>query len=170
MAAQFSPFQLFGMKPAFEIDETRLEAAYQAAMMKVHPDRFADRSAAERRVAEQWSARINEAHETLKNPVQRASWLCESAGFPIGAETNTAMPMDFLMKQMQWREALEAAEGNPEAITAIRQSTEAEKADIIAGLARNIDEEKNWAGAVDLTRRLMFVNRFLEEVERVEKK
>ena len=170
MAAQISPFQLFGMKPAFVIDEKRLDAAYQAAMMKVHPDRFADRSAAERRVAEQWSARINEAHDTLKNPVLRASWLCETAGFPIGAETNTAMPMDFLMKQMQWREALEAAEGDSATVAEIRQSTEAEKSDIIAGLAHAIDEEKNWACAVDLTRRLMFVNRFLQEVERVEKK
>ena len=170
MAAQFSPFQLFGMKPGFVIDEKRLESAYQAAMMKVHPDRFADRSAAERRVAEQWSARINEAHDTLKNAVLRASWLCEDAGHPIGAETNTAMPMDFLMKQMQWREALEAAQGDAQAVADIRRSTEAEKADIAAGMARAIDEEKNWAVAVDLTRRLMFVNRFLEEVERVEKK
>lgn len=170
MAAQFSPFQLFGMKPAFVIDEKRLEAAYQAAMMKVHPDRFADRSAAERRVAEQWSARINEAHDTLKNAVLRASWLCEAAGQPIGAETNTAMPMDFLMKQMQWREALEAAEGDAGAVARIRETTEGEKAEITAGMARAIDEEKNWAVAVDLTRRLMFVNRFLEEVERIEKK
>ena len=67
--AQMSPFQLFGMKPAFMIDEAKLEAAYQAAMMKVHPDRFADRPAAERRVAEQWSTRINEAFKLLKNPV-----------------------------------------------------------------------------------------------------
>ena len=50
--AQMSPFQLFGMKPAFMIDEAKLEAAYQAAMMKVHPDRFADRPPAERRVSD----------------------------------------------------------------------------------------------------------------------
>ena len=170
MAAQFSPFQLFGMTPQFDIDENHLEKAYQAAMLKVHPDRFADRSAVERRVAEQWSARINEAHNTLKNPVLRAGWLCETAGFPIRAETNTAMPMDFLLKQMQWREALEEAEGNPESIALIRQRTESEKAEILANIATLIDQDKNWTRAVDLTRQLMFVNRFLDEVERVQKK
>ncbi len=217
MAAQFSPFQLFGMTPQFDIDENHLEKAYQAAMLKVHPDRFADRSAVERRVAEQWSARINEAHNTLKNPVLRAGWLCETAGFPIRAETNTAMPMDFLLKQMQWRrineahntlknpvlragwlcetagfpiraetntampmdfllkqmqwrEALEEAEGNPESIASIRQRTESEKAEILANIATLIDQDKNWTRAVDLTRQLMFVNRFLDEVERVQKK
>ena len=107
--AQMSPFQLFGMKPAFMIDEAKLEAAYQAAMMKVHPDRFADRPAAERRVAEQWSTRINEAFKLLKSPVKRAAWLCENAGRPIEAETNTRMPADFLMTQIMWREALESA-------------------------------------------------------------
>ena len=98
--AQMSPFQLFGMKPAFMIDEAKLEAAYQAAMMKVHPDRFADRPAAERRVAEQWSTRINEAFKLLKSPMKRAAWLCENAGRPIEAETNTRMPADFLMTQI----------------------------------------------------------------------
>ena len=116
--AQMSPFQLFGMKPAFMIDEAKLEAAYQAAMMKVHPDRFADRPAAERRVAEQWSTRINEAFKLLKNPVKRAAWLCENAGRPIEAETNTRMPADFLMTQIMWREALES--GDAGAADAVR--------------------------------------------------
>ncbi|EJX04697.1 Co-chaperone Hsc20 [gut metagenome] len=170
MAAQFSPYQLFGLAPTFAIDENHLEKAYQTAMLKVHPDRFADRSAAERRVAEQWSARINEAHDILKNPVRRAAWLCEAAGFPIRAETDTKMPMDFLLKQMQWREALEAAEGQVEAVNAIRATTEHDKAEILAKITTLIDQDKNWTRAVDLTRQLMFVNRFLEEVERVQKK
>ena len=150
--AQMSPFQLFGMKPAFMIDEAKLEAAYQAAMMKVHPDRFADRPAAERRVAEQWSTRINEAFKLLKNPVKRAAWLCENAGRPIEAETNTRMPADFLMTQIMWREALE--------------SGDAGAADVVRGLAEAIDEKADWAAAVDLTRRLMFIDRFLEEAAR----
>ena len=154
--AQMSPFQLFGMKPAFMIDEAKLEAAYQAAMMKVHPDRFADRPAAERRVAEQWSTRINEAFKLLKNPVKRAAWLCENAGRPIEAETNTRMPADFLMTQIMWREALES--GDAGAADAVRAEAR--------GLAEAIDEKADWAAAVDLTRRLMFIDRFLEEAAR----
>ena len=60
--AQMTPFELFGLKPAFKVDLEALHAAHERAILQVHPDRFADRPAAERRVAEQWASRINEAY------------------------------------------------------------------------------------------------------------
>ena len=57
--AQMTPFELFGLKPAFKVDLEALHAAHERAILQVHPDRFADRPAAERRVAEQWASRIN---------------------------------------------------------------------------------------------------------------
>ena len=167
--AQFSPYQLFGLKPTYSVDLKRLESAYQAAMLKVHPDRFADRSAAERRVAEQWSTRINEAYQLLKNPVKRAAWLCEAAGHPLESETNTRMPADFLMTQIEWREALESADGNKDKIAALRTETETVWRETEERLTRALDGSADWAQAVDLTRRLMFIGRFLEEVARAEK-
>ena len=92
--AQLTPFELFGLPAAFKVDGEALRAAHERAILQVHPDRFAGRPAAERRVAEQWASRINEAYATLKDPVKRAVWLCEAAGRPVGAETNTRMPMD----------------------------------------------------------------------------
>ena len=125
---------------------------------------FADRPAAERRVAEQWSTRINEAFKLLKNPVKRAAWLCENAGRPIEAETNTRMPADFLMTQIMWREALES--GDAGAADAVRAEAGGVRVDVVRGLAEAIDEKADWAAAVDLTRRLMFIDRFLEEAAR----
>lgn len=75
--AQMTPFELFGLKPAFKVDLEALHAAHERAILQVHPDRFADRPAAERRVAEQWASRINEAYAVLKDPVKRAVWLCK---------------------------------------------------------------------------------------------
>ena len=140
--AQMTPFELFGLKPAFKVDLEALHAAHERAILQVHPDRFADRPAAERRVAEQWASRINEAYAVLKDPVMRAVWLCEAAGRSVGAETNTRMPMDFLMQQMAWRGA---------AVT------------VLEALSIAIDETHDWVKAVDLTRRLMFIERFLEQ-------
>ena len=146
--AQMTPFELFGLKPAFKVDLEALHAAHERAILQVHPDRFADRPAAERRVAEQWASRINEAYAVLKDPVKRAVWLCEAAGRSVGAETNTRMPMDFLMQQMAWREAMDDACGDDEKNEALSSA---------------IDETHDWDKAVDLTRRLMFIERFLEQ-------
>lgn len=167
--AQLSPFALFGLKPSFAIDENKLESAYQAAMLKVHPDRFAGRPAAERRVAEQWSARINEDYQLLKNNVRRAAWLCENAGHPIEAETNTAMPAGFLMTQMAWREALEAAGSDEAKIAAVRERAQNEADTTVAELTAAIDGTKDWDRAVTLTRSLMFIERFLEEARKAAK-
>ena len=75
----------------------------------MHPDRFASAGDAERRASMQWTTRVNEAYRTLRSPVQRARYLLELEGVDVAFETNTAMPPDFLMRQMELREALEAA-------------------------------------------------------------
>ena len=107
---RMSPYELFGLPETYALDETLLAERHRAAMQKVHPDRFADRSAAERRVAEQWSAVINEAFETLKSPVKRAVWLAKKRGAEVETEGQVRMPADFLMKQLDWRERLEEAD------------------------------------------------------------
>ena len=93
---RMSPYELFGLPETYVLDETLLAERHLAAMQKVHPDRFADRSAAERRVAEQWSAVINEAFETLKSPVKRAVWLAKKRGAEVETEGQVRMPADFL--------------------------------------------------------------------------
>jgi molecular chaperone HscB len=57
----------------------------------------------------QWSVRINEAYQRLRDPLKRAAYLCELGGAAVNAENNTAMPAAFLMQQMEWREELEDA-------------------------------------------------------------
>lgn len=160
--AQMTPFELFGLKPAFKVDLEALHAAHERAILQVHPDRFADRPAAERRVAEQWASRINEAYAVLKDPVKRAVWLCEAAGRSVGAETNTRMPMDFLMQQMAWREAMDDACGDDEK-NAVRDEARGAADKVLEALSSAIDETHDWDKAVDLTRRLMFIERFLEQ-------
>src|ERR1043166_6108517 len=104
-----SHFDLFGLQPAFAVDEVRLERAYREIQSRVHPDRFAHAGDAERRASLQWTTRVNEAYRALKNPVQRASHLLELHGVDVAFETNTAMPAEFLMQQMELRERLEEA-------------------------------------------------------------
>src|ERR671923_2070275 len=106
-----SHFELFGLPARFVVDGEALERSYREIQSRVHPDRFAHAGDAERRASLQWTTRVNEAYRALKNPVQRASHLLELQGVDVGFETNTAMPPDFLMEQMELREALEEATG-----------------------------------------------------------
>ncbi len=100
-------FSLLGLPVRFAIDPQALEDAWRAVQGAVHPDRFAGGTDTQRRLALQYSTRINEAHDTLRDPLRRAAYLCELHGVSIDAESNTAMPADFLIQQMEWREALD---------------------------------------------------------------
>jgi len=53
-------FELFGLPAHFRFDPARLDSAYRALQSEVHPDRFATADDAERRMALQSSARVNE--------------------------------------------------------------------------------------------------------------
>src|SRR5947208_14405041 len=104
-----SHFELFGLAPVFGLDKEVLEKAYRDIQSQVHPDRFAHAGDAERRASLQWTTRVNEAFQVLKNPVKRARHLLELQGVDVAFETNTAMPPEFLMQQMELREKLEEA-------------------------------------------------------------
>lgn len=158
-----SSFELFGLQPGFALDAEALEAAYREIQSRVHPDRFAHAGDAERRASLQWTTRVNEAYRTLKNPVSRASHLLALHGVDVAFETNTAMPADFLMEQMELREALEDATTakDASALDALQRRIDADKRELEAKLGERIDGKKDYAGAAELVREL----RFLEKVE-----
>lgn len=158
-------FALFGLQPRFALDQASLEQAYRRVQAQVHPDRFAAAGAAERRVAMQWAARANEAFRTLRSPLARAAYLCERHGQPIEAESNTAMPAEFLMQQMQWREELdEARGGDHEAARALAREVEVRRDEVLARVASALDERHDYEDAAAGVRELHFIDRFREEL------
>ena len=105
ISLQANDFELFDVPVQYAQDRAQLDARWKALQREAHPDRFAADGAAAQRVAMQWSVRINEAYQRLKDPLKRAAYLCELQGAPVQAENNTAMPPAFLMQQMEWRES-----------------------------------------------------------------
>jgi len=157
-------FELFAVPASFAQDRVALDARWKELQREAHPDRFAAQGAAAQRVAMQWSVRINEAYQRLKDPIKRASYLCALNGHPIDAEKNTAMPSDFLMQQMEWREELDEARDAP-AFGKLRAEVEAGRARALSSLDRLIDEKSDYAGAARQVRALMFIERFAEDIE-----
>ena len=102
-------FELLGLRPGFRVDADALERAYRDLQRSVHPDRFASASDAQKRLALQASARANEAYRTLRDPVARAEYVLSLRGIDATAETDTRLPVAFLTRQLERREAAEEA-------------------------------------------------------------
>lgn len=102
-------FELFGLEPSFSINAKALDMAYRALQSRVHPDRFVATDDKQKRLALQWATRVNEAYQTLRNPLERAVYLLRLRGVEARAELNTQMAPDFLMQQIAWREKIEEA-------------------------------------------------------------
>jgi molecular chaperone HscB len=159
-----SHFELFGLTPAFAIEGEALERSYREIQSKVHPDRFAHAGDAERRASLQWTTRVNEAYRTLKDPVQRAKHLLELHGVDVAFETNTAMPPEFLMQQMELRESLEEAK-TPASLDEMRKRLRQNKSELQKQIAEALDTRKDYAGAAGLVRKLQFLDRLDEEID-----
>jgi molecular chaperone HscB len=157
-------FELFGLAPAFSIDRDALEKAYREIQSRVHPDRFAHAGDAERRASLQWTTRVNEAFEALKNPVERASHLLALHGVDVAFETNTAMPPEFLMQQMELREALEQAK-DAAALDALREDISSERRELERQIGEAIDVKKDYPVAAGLVRKLQFLEKLDAEID-----
>jgi molecular chaperone HscB len=157
-------FELFDTEPRFRQDRAALDARWLALQTEVHPDRFAAQGAAAQRIAVQWSVRVNEAYQRLKDPVRRAAYLCELNGAGIDAQNNTAMPAEFLMQQMAWREALDEAKTVDDVETLVQQVTDHRRT-ALQRLEATLDHDRDYAAAAQQVRALMFVERFAQDID-----
>ena len=158
-------FELFGVPRRFHQDRAALDTKWRALQSEVHPDRFASEGAAAQRIAMQWAVRVNEAYQRLKDPLRRAAYLCELSGAPVDAESNTAMPVEFLGQQMEWREALDEAQSLDE-VEALSGEVEAHRRAAFDTLQTTLDEQGDAAAAASQVRALMFVERFAHDIDR----
>jgi molecular chaperone HscB len=164
MNLQSNDFELFNLPAQFAQDRAVLDARWKDLQRQAHPDKFAAQGGAAQRLAMQWSVRINEAYQRLKDPLKRAMYLCELHGAPIQAESNTAMPPDFLVQQMQWREALDDAV-DLAALEEIAAEAASSKRDKLSKIEQGLDADRDFAAAAQQVRSLMFIERFGREVD-----
>ena len=165
MNLQSDDFELFGVPRRFAQERSALDARWKELQREAHPDRHAASGGAAQRQAMQWSVRINEAYQRIKDPMRRAAYLCELHGAPIRAEDNTAMPADFLMQQMEWREALEEADSLVE-VEALEAQVQQARRVALERCGDLIDQQQDFAGAARQVRALMFIARFAIDIER----
>jgi molecular chaperone HscB len=159
-------FALFGLPPRYRFDPEQLERAYRALQREIHPDRHAAGNEAQRRLALQSSARVNEAYRALKDPVARAQYLLSLRGIDALAETNTTLPADFLERELERREAVADAQaaGDAPRLNDLLGAVRADGAGLESTLAEELDRE-SWDAARDSVRELKFLAKVADDIE-----
>jgi molecular chaperone HscB len=172
MNLQSNDFELFGVPVRFAQDRAALDTRWKDLQREAHPDKFAAQGAAAQRVAMQWSVRINEAYQRLKDPLKRAAYLCELHGAPVNAENNTAMPGSFLMQQMEWREALDdtpSGAAGAGTLQSLLQEVTTAHAVVLSAVEALIDTSSSaspdFPAAAQQVRALMFIQRFQRDLD-----
>jgi molecular chaperone HscB len=163
---QTNYFQLFALPERFNIDIQSLEVNYRKIQSASHPDRFVSASTAEKLHSMQLATTANEGYNTLKKPATRAKYLLEQHGINAISDTNTAMPADFLVQQMEWRENLEDAKAAKDlpALEELVGQLQAEAKSMQAELADLLDMKKNYITATEATRKLIFIDKVCADV------
>ncbi|MDK2124648.1 Fe-S protein assembly co-chaperone HscB [Parachitinimonas caeni] len=159
-------FSLFGLPVQFRQDVVDIEAVYRTLQAQYHPDRAVTGSDSDKRFALQAATHINDAFHTLKSPLARARYLLKLQGFDTQEETNTSMPADFLMQQMEWREAIAEAKQTHdldelEALATQLRSESRSLTTLIAGL---IDDKQDFNRAGLVVRKLRFIEKLEQEI------
>lgn len=157
-------FALFGLPRRYALDNAELDRFYREVQARVHPDRHAHLGDADRRLAMQWATRINEAYQTLRQPLSRARYLLSLAGVEV--EQERRMSAEFLMQQMEWREAVAEARAAlaVDELEALHARLKKEMAGQYLKLAAQF-EEPDVSQAADLLRQLMFQEKLLADID-----
>jgi molecular chaperone HscB len=160
-------FALFGLPRRYAVDRDALDNQFRDLQARVHPDKHAHLGETERRLAMQWATQVNEAYQTLRDPLKRARYLLHLAGHDPKIETNTAMPAAFLMEQMELREAVaESAEiGDADNLEALHRRLRKEMAAQHDRLRETLDDKQDYGSAAEIVRQLMFQEKLLHDID-----
>lgn len=161
-------FQFFSLPQQFDLELKTLESNYRKIQSESHPDRFITATSAEKLASMQMATLANEAYQTLKNPANRAKYLLELHGITAINDNNTAMPMQFLMQQMEWREAIEDARAAKDIATLedLFHEMQAESKSLQAHLTQLLDEKKDYTTATETTRKLIFIDKVCADIQK----
>ncbi|WP_336997602.1 co-chaperone HscB [Leclercia sp. M50] len=164
-------FTLFGLPAGYEIDTQALAARFQDLQRQYHPDKFASGTQAEQLAAVQHSATINQAWQTLRNPLSRAEYLLSRHGFDLSSEQHTVRDTAFLMEQLELREELDEIEqAKDEArlerfIKRVKGMFDTRHQQMV-----NQMNNETWDVAADSVRKLRFLDKLRSSAEQLEEK
>jgi len=159
-------FEIFSLDVSTNPDLTKLNDSNRELQRLVHPDKFANADESEKRKAMQKTSLINQAFNTLKDPVQRLQYMLSLKGVDMNAETDTTMDGGFLMDQMELREKISdvRSQSDPlDELDSIAKELKKTSADLIAEFDKNFQTDV-LDKSREVVRKLQFINKAQKEV------
>ena len=157
-------FTLLQLPEAFVIDLEKLNQNYQSIQKEIHPDRFASFDDEAKLESIKKTAQLNDAYQTLKSPIRRAEYLLQLHGVNIHDEKYSAVPQDFLMQQMEWREELETHKQNKLALEKLAADIQKNKNEMMNQLPSFFDHKDHLNDAIQITRELNFIEKIEQHI------
>lgn len=163
-------FELFGLPPEFDLDRAGLHAAQQQLQARFHPDRYVNASERDRRISVQMAAHINQAYETLRDPVKRSRYLLEVNGADLPDESATTSDAEFLMEQIALRESIEACRKNENPLQECSriEATLARRADELAQDFVDCFSRADFDAAAVASRKMQFIQRIQQQLSELQ--
>lgn len=166
-------FELFELPVSCQVDQQRLSSQYRALQRAVHPDRFSGDDDRQQRLSIQYASHVNEAFNTLKQPLSRAIYLLKLSGRDVDMERNTIMDPVFLMEQMELRESVADIKSSKNPEQEVEQLAGQVDADIhrylqkfegfwVSGTEQDLDQ------AETVVRKMQFMVKLAAELEQLE--
>ena len=163
-------FELFGLNPVFDIDRARLQAEQQRLQATYHPDRYVNADDRDKRVSVQVASWVNQAYETLQDPVKRSRYLLEISGATIPDDSSTTSDTEFLMEQIELREEVEACRHGEDPLRKCGQieTRLAQRADQLAAEFVTRFEARDLDAALLSSRKMQFIKRIQQQLSELQ--
>ncbi len=159
-------FAIFNLPPTFALDQKALPAHFRDLQFEIHPDRFVTASDTEKRVAIEKATELNDAYQTLRDPVRRAMYLLWLKNVNGMDEKDTSMPHAFLVEQIEWRESIADAKLKEDTDRLDQMNTELQS--VLMSLGDTFSaayEGDHLPAATTLARKMRFTQKLIEEVD-----
>jgi len=163
-------FELFGLNPGFELDSQRLQAEQQRLQASYHPDRYIGADERDKRLSTQVASWVNQAYETLLDPVKRSRYLLEINGATIPDDSSTTSDTEFLMEQIELREEVESCRHGDDPLQQCEQiETRLEqRADQLATEFVSHFEAGELDTAMSSSRKMQFIQRIQQQLSELQ--
>lgn len=157
-------FSRLGLPVTYDLKPDQLDHQYFGFQRRMHPDRFAAKSPREKALSQAQATALNDAYETLCDPIKRAIYLLDHMGHGDGADAaHTVSDPALLMEQMELREALAETQTAQDAVKLLQQ---AEKLAVHCHdqVARAFMDQ-DYAKAAELVVRLKYLTKLVEDAK-----